>query len=103
MGNIDTITKEYISDNRRFADLFNFLIYGGREVIRPQDLEERDATELALPYGVDQKVVGRQQMRDNLKAYCAKEAGGITYLLLGVENQLCKALHNWFYEKRFVM
>ena len=49
MGNIDTITKEYISDNRRFADLFNYLIYGGREVIRPQDLEERDATELALP------------------------------------------------------
>ena len=87
MGNIDTITKEYISDNRRFADLFNFLIYGGREVIRPQDLEERDATELALPYGVDQKVIGKQQMRDNLKAYCAKEAGGITYLLLGVESQ----------------
>ena len=26
-------------------------------------------------------------MRDNLKAYCAKEAGGITYLLLGVESQ----------------
>ena len=87
MGNIDTITKEYISDNRRFADLFNYLIYGGREVIRPQDLEERDATELALPYGVDQKVIGKQQMRDNLKAYCAKEAGGITYLLLGVESQ----------------
>ena len=59
MGNIDTITKEYISDNRRFADLFNYLIYGGREVIRPQDLEERDATELALPYGVDQKVIGK--------------------------------------------
>ena len=87
MGNIDTITKEYISDNRRFADLFNYLLYGGREVIRPQDLEERDATELALPYGVDQKVIGKQQMRDNLKAYCAKEAGGITYLLLGVESQ----------------
>lgn len=87
MGNIDNITKEYISDNRRFADLFNYLIYGGREVICPQDLEERDATELALPYGVDQKVIGKQQMRDNLKAYCAKEAGGITYLLLGVESQ----------------
>ena len=57
MGNIDNITKEYISDNRRFADLFNYLIYGGREVICPQDLEERDATELALPYGVDQKVI----------------------------------------------
>ena len=87
MGNIDTITKEYISDNRRFADLFNYLLYGGREVIRPQDLEERDAAELALPYGVDRKVIGKQQMRDNLKAYCAKEAGGITYLLLGVESQ----------------
>ena len=68
MGNIDTITKEYISDNRRFADLFNFLIYGGREVIRPQDLEERDATELALPYGVDQKVVLKEKQygRKNL-------------------------------------
>lgn len=87
MGSIDAITKEYTSDNRRFADLFNYLIYDGRQVIRPQDLKEQDAAELALPYGVDRKRIAKQRMRDNLKAYCAKEAGGVTYLLLGVENQ----------------
>ena len=49
----DTITKDYISDTNVFADVFNYFIYGGEQVISPEQLEERDPTEIALPYGAD--------------------------------------------------
>ncbi|MDO4291910.1 MAG: Rpn family recombination-promoting nuclease/putative transposase [Eubacteriales bacterium] len=87
MGRKDAITKEYTSDNRIFADLFNFFLYGGRQVIRPEALKTRDSAEVAIPYGTDQKSVPAQKQRDVLKVYAAKEAGGVTYLLLGLENQ----------------
>ena len=31
MGNKDIATKKYMSDNIRFADVFNYAIYGGRQ------------------------------------------------------------------------
>ena len=49
----DTITKDYISDTNVFADVFNYYIYGGEQVISPEQLEERNPTEIALPYGTD--------------------------------------------------
>ena len=53
MGKFDTMTKEYLSDNEVFADAFNFLMYDGQQIIRPENLQELDTTELALPYGTD--------------------------------------------------
>ena len=42
----DSMAKEYFADNARFADLCNNILYGGREVILPEDLKERDTTEV---------------------------------------------------------
>lgn len=36
----DTILKEYWSDNGRFVDLFNTVLFEGRQVIQSEDLEE---------------------------------------------------------------
>ncbi len=47
----DTAGKWYMSDNTIFADAFNFLLYDGEPVIRPENLHEADTTEIALPYG----------------------------------------------------
>lgn len=33
MGRADTITKKYMRKNEVFADAFNFLIYGGEDVV----------------------------------------------------------------------
>ena len=38
MGKTDAITKQYMEDNQVFADAFNYLIYGGREVIQAERL-----------------------------------------------------------------
>ena len=42
MRQADTLTKEYLSNNEIFADVFNYLIYDGQQRILPENLIERD-------------------------------------------------------------
>ena len=88
--------------NTVFADACNYFIYGGRQIVDPDKLQELDTTEIAVPFGSeDEDFV--QKYRDLLKAAAVMMDDEATYLILGVENELCKALHNSFYEKGFVM
>ena len=41
-GEKDTLTKAFMEKRDVFADAFNFLIYGGRKVIRPEALQPLD-------------------------------------------------------------
>ena len=79
----DTITKDYISDTTIFADVFNYYIYGGKQVIQPEQLVERDSTEIALPYGADGATTPIQKFRDVQKLYTAMTDGDIEYILYG--------------------
>ena len=83
----DTITKAYVQDASIFADIFNYYVYQGRQVIEPGQLTERDSTKIALPYGADGAVVPVQKFRDVQKLYAAMTDGKIEYVLYGVENQ----------------
>ena len=84
----DIITKAYVQDAGIFADIFNGYIYGGRQVIQPEQLSEKDSTELALPYGADGALVPVQKFRDVKKLYSAKTDGRVQYILFGAENQM---------------
>ena len=42
MGKADIAVKNWLSDNDRFADLFNGTIFGGRQIVRPEELENMD-------------------------------------------------------------
>ena len=55
MGTADMVTKEYMRENAVFADAFNYLIYNGKKVIDPAKLKEIDPTEIALPFGDEEK------------------------------------------------
>ena len=85
----DMVTKQYISEPEVFADAFNYLIYGGRQVIRPEQLTDLDATQFAIPYGEDEngKLESAQKYRDVLKTLAVKADSQRTYLVLGIENQ----------------
>ena len=83
----DIITKDYVKDAGIFADIFNYYIYGGRQVILPELLTERDSTKIALPYGADGAVVPVQKFRDVQKLYAAMTDGKMEYVLYGAENQ----------------
>lgn len=84
MGKIDTEAKKYLSNAARFCDIFNFLIYGGENIISPKELRELDTTSIAIPYkGKSRKHV--QKYRDLLKFYVAKHDDQAIYLILGLE------------------
>lgn len=83
----DTVTKEYMQDNETFADVFNFLLYDGEQVIQPQQLRQMDTTQIALIQNSDETSESVQKYRDVVKVLTAKEDGRMAYLLLGVENQ----------------
>lgn len=92
MGAADTVTKVYMKENTVFADAFNYLLYRGRAVVDPAQLQELDTTEIALPFGA-QDEDGKpqedavQKYRDVLKSAVIKEDGEAAYILLGIENQ----------------
>ena len=71
MSEKDTVTKEYMQNRENFADAFNFYLYDGRQVIKPEQLKPLDTTEIALPYGEDGKSVPVQKYRDVLKMVTA--------------------------------
>ena len=87
MSDKDTITKDYMQDKDIFADAFNFLLYGGRQVIKPEQLRPLDTTSIVLPYGEDGQLVPIQKYSDVMKMVTAMEDDKAAYMLLGIENQ----------------
>ena len=87
MGKIDGITKKYMRQNDRFADMCNFYLFDGESVVKADDLEEKDITELEIFRDKDNKVISVQKLRDILKRCVVKSADGVTYMIIGIENQ----------------
>lgn len=67
----DTVTKDYVKNVDIFADVFNYYIYGGRQVVQPEQLIERDTAKVALPYGADGAAISVQRFHDAQKLYAA--------------------------------
>lgn len=92
MGKKDNITKEYMQDSRRFADLCNAVLFHGRQVIVGGDLEEKDTTEIlnffySAREGKRAESVSIQKYRDVLKNAVIKENGEMCLAVIGIENQ----------------
>ena len=87
MGNIDVLSKQFMSDNEIFADAFNFLLYGGKQKIKPEDLSPLDTNSISVEIN-DTKVYSTvQKNRDVFKILSAKKTDKVGLLILGVENQ----------------
>ena len=56
MGKRNVVTKKYMSMNDKFADLCNYVLFDGEQVIRPEDLIEKDVTGLGIPFTEKKKV-----------------------------------------------
>lgn len=78
----DTISKDFWRDNEHFADLFNAVLFGGEQVVKPDNLEEMDTDVSGIIMADDYKLsLGR--FRDVVK----KNFGGIELVVLGLEIQ----------------
>ena len=89
MGTKDNATKAYMSNNTVFADAFNFYLYQGEQVIKPEDLVELDTTESVTIYEQNKNAAGssEQRYRDVLKSAVIKQKDKTVYAILGIENQ----------------
>ena len=69
-----------------FADAFNYLLYDGEQVIKPDELQELDTIELTVPYGNNARVPV-QKYRDLMKMWNAMMDENAIYVILGAELQ----------------
>ncbi len=70
----DEVLRCYLSDNARYADLMNGMIFEGRNVVQPEDLQP-----------LDSRVEGKAntRYRDLIRRSCF----GVNFAVVGVENQ----------------
>ena len=92
MGLADTTTKVYTRENSIFADAFNFLLYGGEQINKPEALQVHDMTEIAIPFSAERDIRKAskdvtEKYRDVLKTAVVMQDSEMAYILLGIENQ----------------
>ena len=78
----DIIFKDFWRINERFADLFNVVVFGGKEVIKPEALHEMDTDVSGVIQLKDYKET-LSRTRDVIK----KTAYGVEFVVLGIESQ----------------
>ena len=87
MGTKDSKAKEYLSDNTRFSEICNYVLFDGEKVIKPENLKECDSTEVLSVFGIDRKQIVKQKWRDLLKGVSVKYTESVYIVLMGIEAQ----------------
>lgn len=78
----DTALKNFWRDNERFADLFNAVLFNGKEVLKAEDLEEVD-TDVSSIVRFDKHIETVKRILDVVR----KTAYGVDFVIWGLENQ----------------
>ena len=66
MGKADVNVNIWLNEKKRFADLFNGVLYKGKQVIRPEELEE-----ISPVASVSIKKSGRENTKyEKVSRYC---------------------------------
>lgn len=95
MGKISNSINHYLSDNRRFADLFNGICFQGESVVRAEDLSDTSQVYYSITGTADKNPAAHQtgesethpKRRDRTRDICKQLKGGGTLRILAVENQ----------------
>ena len=82
----DTVLKNYWRNNEQFADLFNAVLFEGKQVIRPEELQDLDTEESSV---LEHKEYTEsiQASRDNIKISKKSTEHGVELVMLGIEGQ----------------
>ena len=78
MGQMDLYQSDFYEDKTRFADVFNGVLFGGKEIMKPEDLENEDSV-----------MVGMKRKKNLKKVICDKirKWKGRYVSILVLENQ----------------
>ncbi len=85
MGKYDDAMYAYLSDNAKFADLFNGAVFHGKEVLQADMLEDAGQRYAAqeLKAGEGKRFHSGNRFRD----LCKKISNGVSFVVVAVENQ----------------
>lgn len=83
MGKTNIAVNNWLSDKGRFADLFNGTVFGGRQVVMPEELENLDRETDVIITGKNEKTKGIQRYRDIIKRW----RGNADLAVLACESQ----------------
>ena len=78
----DVLLKDFWRVNERFADLFNAVIFQGKEVLKAEELQEMD-TDMSGVIRFREHEESLVRVRDVVK----KMAFGVEFVVLGIESQ----------------
>ena len=82
----DIVVKNYWRNNEQFADFFNAVLFDGRQVIKPDELEDMDTEESSvLEHREYAESIGAS--RDNVKVRKKSTKYDIEFVILGMEGQ----------------
>ena len=87
MGKKDTVEKAYLSNKARFADVVNYVIFGGRQVVLPEHLVEVDSVQAMVKTKDGREPELTQKLRDLLRQVSLYATDTCNYILVGIENQ----------------
>ncbi len=93
MGMADAVTKKYLQDNEVFSDVFNYRLFNGKPVIRPENLSEMDPSEILVLSGKKQsgkkkRLSTKNLYRDLMKdTVIRRDQSAVYRLRLGTELQ----------------
>ena len=79
----DELLKCYLSDDERYADLINGVSFGGRQVVRAEDLSDRDTQ---TGYHKNTRTV-KGKKNTKYRDLFRKASFGANFAVVGVENQ----------------
>ena len=82
----DIVLKNYWNNNEQFADLFNAVLFEGKQLIKPEELEDMDTDESTV---LEHKEYAEsiKASRDNIKIQKKSSVYGVQFVLLGLESQ----------------
>lgn len=82
----DIVLKNYWSNNEQFADLFNAVLFDGKQLIKPEELEDIDTEE---SYILEHREYAEsiKAARDTIKIQKKSTLYGVELVLLGLESQ----------------
>ena len=87
MGEKDSLSKKFMGDNSRFADLLNYVFHNGKQVVHPEELLQLDTASVMSIMDKNGKTTYKQRQRDVVKLLSVVSSGKETFVVFGTENQ----------------
>lgn len=82
----DIVLKNYWNNKEQFADLFNAVLFEGKQMIKASELVDVD-TEESIVFENKKYAESMKASRDNIKIRKKSTLFGVEFVLLGLESQ----------------